>query len=287
MLLEAYRQRARSAHNWTSFSPEKRGDTMIRDYSAQLEADMREVEELGGDPADYRTRYERLFSAWIGAKSRCFSSMITGPAKFPTRRHEKATASEQNHYQKFEAFREKYIARLKRNQRREERAQVDPVAEMRAKVERAERNQERMKAANKVIQSKKTSDAEKVALLMEQGFAEPKAVALLQPDFCGRIGFPAYALTNNLANIKRMRQRLAELEKKAAATTEETTRPDGIRIVENAEADRLQIFFPEKPAPAMIQNLKSRGFRWSPSGKCWQRQLTGNARWAAQQILPE
>ena len=62
---------------------------------------------------------------------------------------------------KFEAFREKYIARLKRNQRREERAQVDPVAEMRAKVERAERNQERMKAANRVIQSKKTSDAEK------------------------------------------------------------------------------------------------------------------------------
>ena len=82
---------------------------------------------------------------------------------------------------------------------------------------------------------------------MEQGFAEPKAVALLQPDFCGRIGFPAYALTNNLANIKRMQQRLAELEKKATATTEETTRPDGIRIVENAEADRLQIFFPENP----------------------------------------
>ena len=110
--------------------------------------------------------------------------MITGPAKFPTRRHEKATQSEQNHYKKFEAFREKYIARLKRNQRREERAQVDPVAEMRAKVERAERNQERMKAANRVIRAE-NQRRRKVALLMEQGFAEPKAVALSPASFAG------------------------------------------------------------------------------------------------------
>ena len=83
-----------------------------------------------------------------------------------------------------------------------------------------------------------------------------------------------------------MRERLAELESKAKAETKETERPDGINVVENAEADRLQIFFPGKPDSATIQNLKSRGFKWSPSNGCWQRQLTDNARYVLKYILP-
>jgi len=257
---------------------------MVREYSEQLEADMAEVEKLGGDPADYRDRYEAKFSAWIAAKSRCFSSMITGPSKFPTRRAEKANNSEHNRYQEFDQFREKYIARLKRNQRREARAASDPAAEMRAQVEHAEKMQTAMVASNKILRSKKT-DAEKSALLMEIGFSEKVATELLTPDWLKRTGFPSYKLSNNNANIHRMRERLAELEKKATAETKETERPDGIRIVENTDDDRLQIFFPGKPAPEMITTLKSRAFKWSPSRGCWQRQLTENARYALKQIL--
>ena len=99
MLLEAYRQRARSAHNWTSFHPKTR-----RRHDPRLFRTTRSRYARG---RGIGRRSRRLphpirapFSAWIAAKSRCFSSMITGPAKFPTRRHEKATQSEQNHYQK-------------------------------------------------------------------------------------------------------------------------------------------------------------------------------------------
>ena len=83
-----------------------------------------------------------------------------------------------------------------------------------------------------------------------------------------------------------MYQRLAELEQKAQATTKETARPDGVRIVENTEADRLQIFFPGKPEPEMIEALKRRAFKWSPSNGCWQRQFTANAIAAMREILP-
>lgn len=286
MLLEKYRQAARNAHNWTSFSPEKRGDSIVKDYSKQLENDMQEVEKLGGDPANYQTRYERHFSAWIGAKSRCFSSMITGPAKFPTRRAEKANQSEHNHFTAFTKFREKYFARLRRNQRREERAQVNPAAEMRAKIEKAEKQQETMKAVNKIVRSK-LSEQGKKDLIVSMGFKPETAAELLRPDWCGRIGFPAYALTNNLANIARMRDRLAEIEKKAADGTFTEEYQDGIKVVHNTEADRLQIFFPGKPDTETIHRLKRNAWKWSPSNGCWQRQLTTNAKWNVNEVLPK
>lgn len=283
-LLESYKEQARRAHYNTSFSPEKRGDTLVQQHSEQLAADMREVDELGGDSADYRRRYEAKFSAWLSAKSRCISSMITGPARFPTRRAEKANNSETNHYRKFEQFRKKYMARLKRNKRREQRAQIDPVQEMRENIEQAEKTQALMIAANKIIRRKEGNN-ETVHYLEQIGITGKVAIALLVPDFAGRIGFPDYRLVNNSANIRRMRERLAELEKKAAAETKEQERPDGIRVVQNADADRLQVFFPGKPSPEMIGKLKSRAFKWSPSNGCWQRQLTPNAIYALEQIF--
>lgn len=285
MILEKYKQRAIWAHNWTSFSPEKRGETLIKEHSEQLEADLLEVSNLGGDPVDYQERYERHFSAWLSAKSRCFSVMITGGSNFPVRKHEKANRSERNHADAFSEFREKYFARLRKNLRREERAAIDPIDEIKGQIEAAEKRQEMMKTVNKIIRSN-LSEQGKTDLITSMGIKPASAAELLKPDFCGREGFPSYRLTNNLANIHRMRERLAELEKKATAETKEVERADGIRVVENADADRLQIFFPGKPDSAMIQNLKSRGWRWSPSNGCWQRQLTDNARYSLKQILP-
>src|SRR5690606_11764278 len=81
-----------------------------------------------------------------------------------------------------------------------------------------------------------------------------------------------------------LRQRIEELERRATRTTREI-RFDGGRIVENAEADRLQIFFDSVPSQEIRNQLKARGFRWSPREGAWQRQLTDNARIAASSIL--
>lgn len=279
-LLENYREQAQRAHYGTSLSPEKRADKMIREHSAELAADMEQVAALGGDPEHYQAGYEAKFSAWLSAKSRCLSTMIAGPANFPVRRAEKANESERRRYEEFEQFRSKYMARLRRAQRREEKAASDPVAEMRAQIEQAEKWQELMKAANVIVRKKGATQDEKVAALQNLGISEAAARELFRPDFAGRIGFPAYKLVNNGANIRRMRERLAELEKKAFDGTFEEEYPGGIRVVHNKEADRLQIFFPEKPDAEMIRELKSRAFKWSPSNGCWQRQITSNAKWA-------
>ena len=91
------------------------------------------------------------------------------------------------------------------------------VQQLQARIAEAERLQERMKAANKVIRDRKPPDEEKIARLgAECGIPEDGARKLLRPDFAGRIGFPNYELTNNAANIRRMQARVAALTQESA-----------------------------------------------------------------------
>ena len=52
----------------------------------------------------------------------------------------------------------------------------------------------------------------------------------------------------------------------------------GIKVLENITAQRIQLFFDGKPSDEVITLLRKRGFKWSPTNNCWQRQLTDNAR---------
>ncbi len=60
-----------------------------------------------------------------------------------------------------------------------------------------------------------------------------------------------------------------------------------VRVLQNTDDNRLQLFFPGKPEPEMIENLKSRGFKWSPRNMAWQRQLTPNALRVISYLFPE
>lgn len=98
--------------------------------------------------------------------------------------------------------------------------------------------------------------------------------------------FPSYSLSNNSANIRRIEQRIAHLARNAARVT---TQRDvaGVRIVENAEINRLQLIFPGKPSEAVRTLLKRNGFRWSPSEGAWQKHLNGWAASSATYIVNE
>ena len=51
----------------------------------------------------------------------------------------------------------------------------------------------------------------------------------------------------------------------------------GVKIEINHAADRIQVFYDERPDAQTISDLKRRAFKWSPSNKCWQRKITANA----------
>lgn len=169
----------------------------------------------------------------------------------------------------------------------------DACQKLRAKIEKAEQAQAAMKAANKVIRTAvrrgvtgATDGAAWDEYLSQMqdvfpGIGGDTAAMHLQPDFAGRIGFPSYELTNNNANIRRMQQRLQQLEKAAQAETVEAEPVEGLHVVENVEANRVQLFFDGKPDDETRARLKQGGFRWTRSQSAWQRHLNNAGRYAA------
>jgi len=154
----------------------------------------------------------------------------------------------------------------------------DATEKLEARVVRLEQRQEMMKKANRLVRKEDRDE------LAEMGFSETVITGLLTPDLCGRVGFPSYMLTNNNANIRRMKKRIAHI---AAHADDETTEIEigPVRIVDDVDANRLQIFFPDKPATEIRTALKRAGFRWAPSIGAWQRHRGNQANYESRRIV--
>ena len=163
----------------------------------------------------------------------------------------------------------------------------EAVVKLKEKLAGMERGQKFMKKANKIVKSKPKNKEtpEKIKALMALGINLAKAEGMFVPDFCGRFGFPSYALQNNNANMRRIRQRIEQLQQAPAET--KTTKHGEVEVVENVEENRLQLVFPGKPPEKVRRILKSYGFRWSPRNVAWQRHLNGNGRYAAKSVLEQ
>jgi hypothetical protein len=157
----------------------------------------------------------------------------------------------------------------------------DDAPEMLAKrIAKAEAQQAEMKAVNVLVRKGDRAG------LTAMGISEATIGNLFTPQWGDRgpLGIPAYALTNNNANIRRMKDRLAQVVRAKAAVSTERMVGD-VMVEEDAEAQRIRLRFPGKPAPDMIAKLKANGFRWAPSEGAWQRQLTNAARYAVGFVL--
>lgn len=63
------------------------------------------------------------------------------------------------------------------------------------------------------------------------------------------------------------------------------TNIEGLKVVENTEAMRIQLIFDDKPSAEVRDVLKSYGFRWSPRYSTWQRHLNSNGKYAVKKVL--
>jgi hypothetical protein len=147
------------------------------------------------------------------------------------------------------------------------------------KIERLKKRQGVMKRANQLIRK---ADREGLADL---GFSEETITKLFSQDYAGRVGFPNYALTNNSANIRRLEKRLAAIQNTQNDETTEERFTNGVCLVDNVEANRFQIFFPEIPSEEIRRELKRNGFHWSPTVGAWQRHRSNRAMYLAKLIL--
>src|SRR5690606_24130006 len=154
------------------------------------------------------------------------------------------------------------------------------VEKLRAKLATLERNHAMMKSVNAYYRKHKTLDG---CPDLSADLCRKLEASMSGSWRTNAMPFEGFMLSNNLANIKRIKQRIAELESRPERADEGWTF-DGGRVVVNTEINRLQVIFDDRPNADVRDVLKRNGFRWAPSQGAWQRQLTNNALMAARRI---
>ena len=152
----------------------------------------------------------------------------------------------------------------------------DPAAldKLNEKLAKLVESQQTMKAANKAIKAGNNQ------ALIDLGLNPEKLKA---PDFAGRVGFPSYRLTNNNAEINRLKKRIASIKKLR------TSKPLEFECdAFNVGVDNGQIvinFTSGKPSDEVRTHLKGAAFKWSRYQSAWVRKATENALYTADSLL--
>lgn len=230
--------------------------------------------------------------------SRCMSSFIVGPARFPLERNRKRMEYADRSYQ----FVRDHVAAAQRAVEKKAFPHGRPDGAIRSnnpdapelllrKISDRRRAHLLMKAANAAIRSAAADDKEAMvqAVVDATGWRESRCREIVCPreTWMGR-GFTSDAIAGELAEIKRLEKRLATImENRARGMIEHSHDTDAglVRVIENGAAARIQLFFAGKPEQAVRKLLKGNGFRWAPSEGAWQRHLNEAGRYAALRVI--
>lgn len=291
-------QAARTAHYMVHMSDYKPGSATasyraaVDEAAALVEARKAKVSPYYHDKLEnLLDRYARRLAEWTNDYNRNQASypsqFISGAGGFDMRKHNKQMAREDTLWKEFDEI--KCLLHKIESVGTGPVDLTDPHARetLTDQIQKLQKQLEDCKALNAYYRKHNTFN----------GFPDltAEAAARLDAQFsdtrqrCPWIDkpFPDYELTSLRGKLKRLQARLDELNKLQAAAQQpaDSIKFDGGEIVRNAVLNRLQIIFDDIPDPATRSSLKSHGFRWSPSNKAWQRQLTDNALYDAKKIL--
>lgn len=289
---------ARNAHYMVHMSDYKPGSatdsyrSAVDAAAALVEAQKAKVSPYYHDKLDgLLDRYARRLAEWTNDYNRNQASypsqFISGAGGFNMRKHNKQMAREDSLWKEYDEIKA-ILSKI-------EAVGTGPVdladphaREMLAdQLQKLQNKLDESKALNAYYRKHKSFDGfpgltSEAAAKLTVSFADTQ-------ERCPWVKSPVpdYELTSLRGKIKRVEERIAELDKRAqqAEQPADNTAFPGGEIVRNLEADRLQILFDEKPDEETRAALKQNGFRWSPRYSAWQRQLTPNAEAAARRAL--
>ncbi|HNX81944.1 MAG TPA: hypothetical protein PKL77_07345 [Candidatus Omnitrophota bacterium] len=274
--IEAMRELFRRAYYGTSFTPDVRAETCVLDFSKELADDLMTLGERSGN---YKDKYINYLRQWAGRKSRCMSSMITGPANFPVASNQKRLDAERRIWDEFQKWRDRY---MKSAFSEPTLSPVDDLVVAEKELEKQKSAHRMMLGINRIVR-KKISDDEKRKLISDEYKLSDATIKKIMEPYLGVSGFHGFELTNSNARIKRLEEKIAVMKTRInrKETFEKIDFPGGSIDIEN---DRVVIYHDTKPEREVIDALKRHGFRWSPRFKCWCRKHTGNAIHDAKKI---
>ena len=146
----------------------------------------------------------------------------------------------------------------------------DAVEKLEAKLAKLQAAQERDKELNAWYRKHKTMKG-CPGITGEDAASADAQLAEMREGI--RRPVPAWQLSNRNGEIKRIKDRLAQLRRVDEMEHTEIEF-DGGTIISNEDVNRVQILFDEKPDEATRSKLKSNGFRWSRTEGAWQTQRT-------------
>ena len=284
---EAAAKRAKEMNSFSDYTP---GSATL-EYKSLVDqaAEIAENQKKRVDPS-FHGKIDALLDAYskklaanmnngFAIDSRVPSVLIAGGSNFPTRKKEKQNAARDKNYKEW-----KDIQGLLEKIRSTGMGGIsaddpDAVKKLNAKLEKLTKAQETMKAVNAYYRKHKNLEGCQEL----DGEAIQKLKARMEIRGIQDKPYPTWALSNNNAEIRRIKERIQSLSvnKEELFTGWEFA---GGKAEINVKDNRLQLFFDDKPDGKIRDELKSNGFKWSPKALAWQRQLTSNAIYAADAI---
>lgn len=284
-----------SMRDYTPGSATAEYQSMVSKASELVEQQKKQVSPFYHDKLDHLLdRYAKTLAEYINRENQigtmCPSVMISGGSNFPVKKKEKQVAAWEANRANWEKA--ESILRKIRSVGTGPIDFADPNAEemLTERVNNFQEELDACKAANAFYRKNKTLDgcpgisAKELEWLTRPGvFNKGNGT----PIELYETPFPSYHLASVRQKLKKAQERLEEYHKRKASAQEAGNglKFDGGEIVKNAELNRLQILFDDIPDEETRAALKQNGFRWSPSNKAWQRQLTDAAERAAMRIL--
>lgn len=156
----------------------------------------------------------------------------------------------------------------------------EAVEKLQEKLNAQEKTQEYMKRVNAYFRKHDTA-------LGCPGVSDEQAAKMDEAVLNGysweKTPFSSYLLSNNNAEIRRVKKRIEQLTQDRDVGFVGWTFPGGEAVINN-NINRLQLVFEERPDKDQCTLLKQHGFHWSPAEQAWQRQLNANAIYAASRM---
>lgn len=273
--IEGLYNAAYRAYSNLSFDPEKRAEQIVLDYEKQLTDDCEIIPEA--EQEQYITNYKKYLFSWLSAMSNCYSVMITGGANFNNSRHERTNNTERRKYDEFVEWREKALNSISK------RVEAAKPIEQRAN--------EKWESLKKQISQKIAWGSVANCFSMIERLAYNGEVELVNnclaliTEYNTTHAKPFMTSRHKIWALPEIAARVRAKNEEKQEKESEESETNGVKVVKNYQADRIQLFFDGKPDYSTISALKHAAFKWSPSNGCWQRQLTSNAICAAERLL--
>jgi hypothetical protein len=303
---------ARTAYSGISFREEIRGVQVRADFATSLNADVRttlkaaqgipEAQQAALDVwREAKPRIVSAFVAYLSAKGRTTSWVITGRSGRDARREQKKMDTERNRYEDFK----KLVARVMKDASDVAASAVvaargGPKAVADQELDALLAEQARMKEANKIARSTKLTPEEKIAKLGELGIRPTLARELVSPPYAYmKQGYQSYSMTSINEKIKRRKAKIEEEAAREAKAVQATAgelptewKFDGTKgdipvsgtVYYDYDDDRLRIVFDERLTREDFQAMKSRGFRWARTYGAFSRHLRESGVYAARAV---